>query len=213
MDVVADDIGLVTSTDVVTYVTGSEAVSPSSENHQVTSGTRDGQGTIHPQLQLGIFSDEHDLITLQCRREQGSIDPEKESVGSARNSVKKKASGQSVLARKVSNKKFANGDIFTGLVDVMTGFPLQGQLKSAKSGDAYEGPFSQGQRHGNGAVLTKRDGTKFLGRYVDKQLHDIFFRRWTIYLMCDGTEVIVHEFGGCNDLLTVLYPPVSSTGF
>ena len=175
MDVVADDIGLVTSTDVVTYVTGSEAVSPSSNNHQVTYGSRDGQGSIQPQLDLGGFSDDHGLITLKCYREQDSFDPEKESVRSAQSSVKNKASGQSVLARKVSNKKFANGDIFTGLVDVMTGFPLQGQLKSAKSGDSYEGPFSQGRRHGNGAVLTKRDGTKFLGRYVNNQLYYILY--------------------------------------
>jgi hypothetical protein len=169
MDFIADDIGLVNSSEVVTYVTmigsGSQTIqddSPNPENEK-TSENPDSN------LKLGIYSDEKDLLTLNCHRQKSSdqvVTTEKESTP---NRMRNTAQVQSTLARKVQNKKLPNSDIFSGLIDIITGLPLRGQLCNEKTGDVYDGPFYQGIRHGDGAVLTKGDGTKFLGSFKNDQ--------------------------------------------
>eukprot|EP00804_Cyclotella_cryptica_P019863 CCRYP_017043-RA/>CCRYP_017043-RA protein AED:0.03 eAED:0.03 QI:200/1/1/1/0.5/0.33/3/303/830 len=67
---------------------------------------------------------------------------------------------------------FPSGDLFSGHIHAETGEMIYGRLTSAREMEVYEGPFSRGKRHGDGAMCVKMDGSgKFLGRYYEGQMH------------------------------------------
>eukprot|EP00591_Stephanopyxis_turris_P001834 CAMPEP_0195520128 /NCGR_PEP_ID=MMETSP0794_2-20130614/16196_1 /TAXON_ID=515487 /ORGANISM="Stephanopyxis turris, Strain CCMP 815" /LENGTH=296 /DNA_ID=CAMNT_0040649415 /DNA_START=11 /DNA_END=901 /DNA_ORIENTATION=- len=71
-----------------------------------------------------------------------------------------------MLARKVLYRECANGDIFSGYIDGITGELIHGKRKCVLSGEVYEGPFLNGVRHGENAICTTRiTGSKFLGSF------------------------------------------------
>ena len=72
----------------------------------------------------------------------------------------------SFLARRVVKSCGLDGrDTFSGLVDAVTGEPIQGRRTYGSTGEVYEGRFRSGwMRHGDGAVSKGLDGCKFLGR-------------------------------------------------
>ena len=69
----------------------------------------------------------------------------------------------SVIARQVE-RKFRNGDKFSGYADAITGEVIHGTKEYNESGDIYEGPFQRGERHGDDALCKMVDGSKFIGR-------------------------------------------------
>ncbi|EJK64069.1 hypothetical protein THAOC_15232, partial [Thalassiosira oceanica] len=78
---------------------------------------------------------------------------------------------------------FPNGDLFSGNVDRETGELVYGRMTCPIEMETYEGPFSDGTRHGDGATCSKMDGSaKFLGRYHKGQMRS-------------GTLVVAGESG------------------
>mmetsp|Transcript_12323 Transcript_12323/g.17190 ORF Transcript_12323/g.17190 Transcript_12323/m.17190 type:complete len:342 (-) Transcript_12323:27-1052(-) len=55
-----------------------------------------------------------------------------------------------------TDKETTNFDIFTGIIDGVTGEPLNGTRQYVLTGEHYEGPFAfDGLRHGEGAIVRK----------------------------------------------------------
>lgn len=61
--------------------------------------------------------------------------------------------GSHTLDPKDYNKSHALTDTFTGLIDAFTGELIQGTREYVLTGEVYEGPFQNGKRHGNGAIV------------------------------------------------------------
>ena len=69
------------------------------------------------------------------------------------------------IRKEFAVRHFPNGDLFSGNVCCETGELIYGRMTCALEMEVYEGPFSNGRRHGEGAVCSKMDGgAKFLGR-------------------------------------------------
>lgn len=88
------------------------------------------------------------------------------------NSITRNRPEKSILAKQVVKKVGINGDLFSGLADAVTGEIIHGRLTYSRNGDIYDGPFLQGRRHGDGGILTKLDGSKFLGSFCNDHPHE-----------------------------------------
>lgn len=79
------------------------------------------------------------------------------------------------------NKSHALTDTFTGLIDGFTGELVQGTRDYVLTGEVYEGPFQNGKKHGNGAIVKNvylphktftslpkvTKGARFYGTYLE----------------------------------------------
>lgn len=102
-----------------------------------------------------------------------------------------------VLAKRVT-KQCRNGDLFTGLVDAITGEPLHGRRVYVSTGEIYEGPFHNNKRHGYGGMNTKSDGGKFIGRFAyDKPINGTYITSDFTYTGSLLEGAAFHGEGGC----------------
>lgn len=78
------------------------------------------------------------------------------------------------------------------------------KLVDPKTGDVYEGPVDAlGIRHGDGAVVNRSDGSKFLGRYVNDKAHSGTFIRGEETYNGPLIDDWMYDTGGGSEAATV----------